>query len=384
MDLPNDRAKILIVDDEPVNVLLMERLLQDAGYQKLASTTDPRQTVGLCREFEPDLVLLDLMMPHLDGLAVLGQLRGETPAGVYLPVLILTADATLEAKRRALAAGAHDFLTKPFEQFEVLLRIRNLLATRALYLALDEHNRALEETVRQRTERLLQSEKVAAMGSLLAGVAHELNNPLGNVLLYAKLLVEDLPPGDDRRPNAQRIVDNTLRCKAIVRSLLDSARESEVRATWTDLNDTARRSVEQVATEPGASRADWRLRLDPELPKVHCDAGQIQQVLVNLLRNAIEAIDGRDGAVTVFSEPSGDDEAVVFGVSDEGAGITDESAARLFEPFYTTKPQGTGLGLAICHGIVERHRGRIWAESPARGAAAGSTFFVKLPVGALS
>ena len=188
MTVTPDSAKILIVDDEPANVLLMERLLQDAGYQNLSSTTDPRCVLGLFREFAPDLIVLDLMMPHLDGVAVLGQLTAEIPTDVYLPVLMLTADATLEARRKALAAGAHDFLTKPFEQFEMLLRIRNLLATRRLYLALEAQNRSLEDTVKQRTERLLQSEKVATMGSLLAGVAHELNNPLAVLSGQAQLL----------------------------------------------------------------------------------------------------------------------------------------------------------------------------------------------------
>ena len=181
-------GRILIVDDEPVNVRLLERLLQSAGYREIATTTDPRRVLEIYRDFKPDLVLLDLMMPHLDGVAVLGQLKAEIPADAYLPVIVLTADATAEAKRRALSAGARDFLTKPFEQFEILLRIGNLLETRRLHVSLAEHNRSLEETVRQRTEQLLQSEKVATMGALLAGVAHELNNPLAVVSGQAQLL----------------------------------------------------------------------------------------------------------------------------------------------------------------------------------------------------
>src|SRR5207245_850973 len=113
-------------------------------------TTDSRTALELYRGVRPDLILLDLMMPHVDGLAVLAQLRAEIPETVFVPVLVLTADVTPDSRRGALAAGAHDFLTKPFEAFEVLLRIGNLLATRRLYLALEEHNRALEDTVRQR------------------------------------------------------------------------------------------------------------------------------------------------------------------------------------------------------------------------------------------
>jgi PAS domain S-box-containing protein len=238
-----------------------------------------------------------------------------------------------------------------------------------------------EEKAQERLrQQVAQSEKLAATGRLAAGVAHELNNPLGNVLLHAKLLLEDLPEGDGRRGGAQRIVDNTLRCKAIVRGLLDSARQSELVTAWTDVNETARKCVELVAAEPGAARAECRLQLDPALPRIECDARQIEQVLVNLLRNAIDAINGRGGTVTVFTEPAADGEAIVLGVRDDGCGITADGLSRVFEPFYTTKEQGMGLGLAICHGIVERHKGRIWAESAS--GAPGSTFYVRLPVGA--
>jgi class 3 adenylate cyclase len=150
---PTD-ARILIVDDEPANVRLLERLLQQAGFARPASTTDPRRAAALAAASEPDLVLLDLLMPDLDGYAVLAQLRAQLPAGAYLPVVVLTADATAAAKQRALAAGATDFLTKPFDATEVLLRIKNLLQTRALHLELQRQNRALERRVHEQVEEL--------------------------------------------------------------------------------------------------------------------------------------------------------------------------------------------------------------------------------------
>jgi diguanylate cyclase (GGDEF)-like protein len=138
-------GRILIVDDEPANVRLLERVLQSAGYTALRSTTDSRTVAALLDEFEPDLVLLDLNMPHLDGFAVLEALRARRTASDYLPVLVLTADTTPVAKQRALSEGAKDFLTKPLDRTDILLRTRNLLETRFLHRALQRENRTLEE-----------------------------------------------------------------------------------------------------------------------------------------------------------------------------------------------------------------------------------------------
>ena len=147
-------AQILVVDDEEVNVRALTRILRAAGYPKVLSTTDPTAVSGLYREQDPDVVLLDLHMPKLDGYAVLKQLRSAAGPQAYVPVLVLTGDSSPEARRRALSAGAKDFLTKPFEVGEVLLRIRNLLETRYLHREITTQNQLLEERVRQRTGEL--------------------------------------------------------------------------------------------------------------------------------------------------------------------------------------------------------------------------------------
>jgi EAL domain-containing protein (putative c-di-GMP-specific phosphodiesterase class I) len=154
-------AVVLVVDDNPNNVLLLERLLKRIGIGRVVGITDPRETVAQYQAIEPDLILLDLHMPHLDGVAVLEQLGIVRPQGSFTPVLVLTADATLDAKQRALAAGANDFVTKPFEQTEVLLRVKNLLETRALHLALGRHNAELEAQLAKAAEherRLVQEQ----------------------------------------------------------------------------------------------------------------------------------------------------------------------------------------------------------------------------------
>lgn len=146
-------AVVLVVDDQPVNVTLLERLLERAGVGRVVGITDPRLAVEHYRTLAPDLILLDLHMPHLDGVAVLEALLREMGPEAYTPVLVLTADTTLEAKERALAAGAKDFVTKPFEQSEVLLRVKNLLETRALHVTLLHHNAMLEAELSETAER---------------------------------------------------------------------------------------------------------------------------------------------------------------------------------------------------------------------------------------
>ena len=151
-------SRILIVDDQPANVLLLERTLRGAGYTNLAGITDPREALRTFTEFQPDLVAMDLRMPHVDGFALLKQLRSRMPAGTFVPVLVLTADTSRKAKQEALALGAKDFLTKPIDVAEALLRIYNLLETRWLYVELQRHSETLEEKVRLRTSELEQAQ----------------------------------------------------------------------------------------------------------------------------------------------------------------------------------------------------------------------------------
>ena len=151
---PAARARIVVVDDQEANLRLLRHILHRAGYPEVETTSDPHAALALCERFQPDLVLLDLHMPRLDGFAVLEQLRRATTREIYLPVLMLTGDATTEAKLRALASGATDFLAKPFDATEVMLRIRNLLETRSLYRQLRNQNTALESRIRERTRDL--------------------------------------------------------------------------------------------------------------------------------------------------------------------------------------------------------------------------------------
>ena len=199
---PITRARILIVDDQAPNIRLLERLLTSAGYHRLYSTTTPERVAALVEQVNPDLILLDLHMPGLDGFGVMAQLQARIDDERYLPILVVTADLSVEVRQRALGAGAKDFLNKPFDAVEALLRIRNLLTTRFLYLQLDTHNRGLEATVQERTRKLevarleiLERLALAAefrddntgehtrrVGRLAGAIAHELAVPADTAL----------------------------------------------------------------------------------------------------------------------------------------------------------------------------------------------------------
>jgi len=373
-------ARILIVDDEPANVRLLERIVRNAGWTDARSTTDSREAAALHAEFRSDLVLLDLMMPYLDGVAVMKQLRSTVADAEFLPIVILTADATADAKRRALDAGATDFLTKPFDHMEIVLRIKNLLETRRLYLEREQQKLSLEATVRERTAQLLQSEKVATMGSLLAGVAHELNNPLAVVMGQAMLLRESAA-NSPFAARADKIHAASERCARIVKNFLALARSRPPERGPVALGGVVTQAVELLAYELRTSSIEVEVRLSESVPVFQADGHQLHQVIVNLLANAHHAM-RRISGLRRITLTSGFDAAtarVRLTIADTGPGIAPELQTKIFEPFFTTKPpgEGTGLGLSLCRGIVEEHGGTLTVESqPGHGAS----FIMTLPV----
>ena len=374
-------AAILIVDDERSMVRLLEQLLAHAGYQKLSGTSDPREVVRLCDELEPDLVMLDLRMPHLDGIEVLHQLKRRR-AETYLLVLVLTADVSRESKRAALEAGASDFVTKPFEQTELLLRVRNLLEMRFLHRDLRRQNETLEVQIQERTHQLLEAGKLATMGNLLAGVAHELNSPL-SVILGQVGLFSQTGVDPKARARVKDIGEAAERCVRIVRSFLTMARRHPPERGHVSLNHLLREAVELLSFELRIASIEIVYDLERDLPLVWADGHQLKQVIVNLVTNARQAV--QDSApprqlrlATRYDERHS---SVGIEVADSGPGIPAELRARVFEPFFTTKPdgEGTGLGLALARGMVEGHGGSIEIEStPGEGAR----FIISLPLGA--
>jgi two-component system NtrC family sensor kinase len=236
---------------------------------------------------------------------------------------------------------------------------------------------SMVETLHQAQQELLHKEKLASMGQLAAGVAHEINNPLGTILLFSDVMYKEAPKGDPRRNDLKMIINETTRCKNIVADLLNFARQQEVLAQTTDLHALLEQVIERVSPQPAFEGVEIVRQFSPDLPTIQADPAQLQQVFVNLLNNAAEAM-AKGGTITLATRPV-DGQWVEIKVSDTGYGIPDENLGKLFTPFFTTKAlgKGTGLGLSIVYGIIKMHRGQIAVQSQ---VGQGTTFTLMLPV----
>jgi two-component system, NtrC family, sensor kinase len=209
-------------------------------------------------------------------------------------------------------------------------------------------------------------------------VAHEINNPLAGILIYAELLQRELAADAVHRENVEVIINQTMRCQQIVHRLLDFSRQSLGERKLFDTNDIIQRSVDLISNQAFFHNIKVTQKLDPFLPQIVGDPGQLQQVFTNLLLNAADAMNGQ-GLITIASQAMPQGDGVILTFTDTGGGIPPEIRDKIFEPFFTTKPpgKGTGLGLSIVYGVIQRHGGTITADCPLGG---GTTFTIRLPL----
>lgn len=248
---------------------------------------------------------------------------------------------------------------------------------------LEEWGSTLEKKVLERTEeikrihsQLFRSEKLASLGKLAAGVAHEINNPLTGILTNSSLLLEDLEKTDPRRDDIEIIVKETIRCREIVKRLLDFAKQTKPQKKSTSVNTLIDNIILLVRNQTSFRNIVIEKNLAEDLPDILSDTDQIQQVFINIILNSAEAM-VKGGTLTIRSRLSNNKEFIQIEFSDTGPGIPEANKERIFDPFFTTKEHGTGLGLSISYGIIEQHGGTISVESM---AGKGATFIIQLPV----
>ena len=398
--------KILIAEDDAVSRRLLQSHLQKWGHEVVVAR-DGAEAWSLFEAGDFYFVVTDWMMPEMDGVELIRRIRARPDKG-YPFIILLTARSETEDIVVGLEAGGDDFVTKPFDHNELRVRVRAGERLIELEQTLAEQNRRLRDA----QAALIQSEKLASLGQLAAGVAHEVNNPLAYVTNNVTVLQGDmrsamellevyrgarghLPPevaeaarrqeeeidldyiSENYRRHFEMSLEGLKRVRDIVLNLRDFARLDEAEVKEADINAAISSTVEIIRHE--MKKKGIRFETDfGDLPPVLCHPGKINQVLLNLLINAVHACEP-GGAVRVRTRAAASGGGVVIEVRDDGAGIAPENLPRIFDPFFTTKPvgQGSGLGLSVSYGIIRDHGGSIEAESE---TGKGATFRVRLPL----
>ena len=370
----NTLPTVLLVDDDRANLETLTMLL-DGEACRVESVTNGPDALARAAELKPDLILLDVMMPDMDGFAVCERLRA-TPALAEVPILLVTALDDRDSRLRGIEVGADDFITKPFDRGELRARVRALLR-------LNRYRQLLETR-----EHLLRAQRLESIGLLAGGIAHDLNNILAPILISSQMLEQRLADEFDQQM-AENIRVSAERGANVVRQVLTLARgqggrsaEAQPLHIIREISTFAQDSFpKSIAVRHNSQRDVWRVPLEPTL---------LYQVLLNLCVNARDALP-EGGTLSLAAEnlvaggrvgqsgaplPPGD--YVLVSVSDTGTGIPPEILARIWEPLFTTKPpgKGTGLGLATVARIVREHGGHIAVDSV---VGQGTTFHIYLP-----
>jgi signal transduction histidine kinase len=417
-ELSPDTPEVLIVEDNQGMRELLAMLL--AGEFRVRVARDGREALDALRESAPDLVLSDVMMPEMSGTELCRAIK-EDETTRAIPVVLVTSKAEREMKIEGLELGADDYVTKPFHPRELLARVHSLVRVRGLQKELARRNEALERALAElkRAEvKLVQSERLAAVGELAAGIAHEVNNPVNFALNAARAIAASVKDvrrvadqlaeldGEDAGRLASQVAeyrrlrdeigmeelaetlselaeivgDGLKRTSALVGELRDFAapgrKEKEGRA-HVDVGKGVESTVHLLKHSLAKAGAEIQVKIAEHVPPIRGDGGALNQVFLNLIKNAADSLSDRGGVIQV--EVCHADGELRITVEDDGSGMTAEVRDRIFEPFFTTREagRGTGLGLSISRQIVEAHGGWLDAQSE---LDVGSTFVIHLPV----
>ncbi len=384
-----ETATVLVVDDEPAIRNLLSTVITRRGYQVLgASNADT--ALKIVAERHPELVLMDYQLPDLDGLSLLYKIKAEFPE-TY--VIMATGHGNEEVAVEIMKAGASEYLLKPFnirlllDRVDSVIKLRGIeLANRALQeerehllLEIEAWNRELQIRVQEKTEALhraqseiTQSEKLAALGFLAAGMAHEIRNPLNSISLFTQLLTQSNEDPENME-YLSKILKEVDRIDGIIRRLVDAANRTRLVVDDIRIDHVVKDALEIFTPQIEARRIQVLFKSPAMVLPIKADKNELEQIFTNLMMNAIEELPyGGTLSIVITS-----DESMIHArVSDNAGGIAPENIEEIFKPFFSTKTRGTGIGLPVARRIARLYHGDVSIEQTSEK---GTTFLVTIP-----
>jgi len=378
MDLPFENAKILIVDDEVRNVNLLHQVLDHAGYSHLHTTTDPREVCDLHEKIRPDLILLDIKMPFMDGFEVMKQLE-QAKGDSYLPILILTAEVDDRTRLHALDSGGKDFMEKPINIPELLLRVKNLLEIKLLHEQVREQNAKLEAIVSERTQELQSTNDELVAFNFTA--SHDFQEPLRKIILFGdRLQIEmDDKLSDKGKHYIDRMRVSAMRLHCLITDLLNYSKMEYYKSNMIEL-DLKNIIAEVVCDlELQIKETDGTVNMG-QMPTLEGSGPKMRQLFQNLISNGLKYCKAGEPPVISINSREIDSATWEISVEDNGIGFDEKYSSLIFKPFKQlhekNRYEGTGMGLFICAKIVSLHGGKIAVTSKING---GTKFVITLP-----
>ncbi len=385
------QERILVIDDERIIIDLTSMILRSRGYAVLTAESG-REGLAIIEREAPAIVLLDYMMPVMDGMTALKKIRQHFP-DTY--VIMFTGKGSEEIAVELMKAGASDYILKPFNNQDMVERIENVMRLRRMELAnrelrqererllqeIEQWNLELERRVEEKSlklerahEEIVQAEKLAALGHLAAGMAHEVRNPLNTISLFVQLLKPALGDDAEQLGYAAKILQEVDRIDDILVKLLATSKRPRFDLQMVSLDASISRVLagfDQQIRLQGITVEKTFVALPPP---ILADALEIDQIFSNIIANSLHEMQN-GGTLTVRLDH--DETAASIVISDSGKGISSENLSKIFDPFFTTKARGTGFGLSVVLRIVKTYKGRIHVESE---EGKGATFLIRLPL----
>lgn len=351
--------KILIVDDFIDTVELLRKRFKAEGYET-AEAYDGVEALAQVKKFRPDLVILDINMPKLNGMEVCRQMKTDEK-DKFIPVLMLSAKSELPDKVAGLDIGADDYLTKPFEYKELAARVRSLLAKK------------------DASEKLAAEEKTIAVDYLVDEIAHEVRNPLMVIGGFTRRMLKNTAENDLNRDYLRIVLENVEVLEKMVNHLVELKGTVLCYFENTDINELVLAALKQFDNKLAEQNIIQRTNLLPNLILIPVDRNNIRKAFANIIENAIDAMIGAKRNLTITTSVK--EEFVAIEFTDTGKGIPENLFKNIYDPFYSSKTYGPGLGLTFALKTIQSHGGMISLSSKINE---GSTFTVKLPVNRLS